>query len=117
MLMSRVRTMVRAPNNSMSKKKPIPEPVKPRSTWGEMLTREELLALLARLDAKKLERKEMSEDAKKSKNPFINAANAARAVAANPKVPSTTTAQVQRAKAGPQVSTNKPAKKSAGRGR
>jgi hypothetical protein len=54
---------------------------------------------------------------KKSKNPFINMAAAAKAVAANPKVPSTTTAQVQRAKAGPQVSTNKPAKKSAGRGR
>jgi hypothetical protein len=52
---------------------------------------------------------------KKSKNPFINLANAARAVAANPKVPGTTTAQVQKAKA--QVSTNKPAKKSAGRGR
>lgn len=54
---------------------------------------------------------------KKSKNPFINMANAARAVAANPKVPSTTTAQVQAAKSGSQVSTNKPAKKSAGRGR
>ena len=82
-----------------------------------MLTRDELLALLDRLDAKKLERKQMSEDAKKSKNPFIKAANAARAVVANPKVPSSTTAQVQKAKAGPQVSTNKPAKKSAGRGR
>lgn len=88
-----------------------------RSTWGEMLTREELLALLDRLDQKKIERKQMAEEAKKSKNPFINAANAARAVAANPKVPSTTTAKVQKAKAGPQVSTNKPAKKSAGRGR
>ena len=101
----------------MSKKKPVPESVKPRSTWGEMLTREELLALLDRLDQKKLERKQMAEEAKKSKNPFINAANAAKAVAANPKVPGTKTAQVQRAKAGPQVSTNKPAKKSAGRGR
>ena len=101
----------------MSKKKPIPEPVKPRSTWGEMLTREELLALLDRLEQKKLERKQMSEDAKKSKNTFINAANAARAVAANPRVPSTTTAQVQKAKSTAKVSTNKPAKKSAGRGR
>jgi hypothetical protein len=54
---------------------------------------------------------------KKSKNPFINMANAAKAVAANPKVPNATTAQVQRAKAGPQVAINKPAKKSAGRGR
>jgi hypothetical protein len=33
---------------------------KPRTTWGQMLTREELLALLARLDAKKKER-EMSK--------------------------------------------------------
>lgn len=100
----------------MSKKKPIQEPTK-RATWGEMLTKEELLALLDRLDQKKLERKQMSEDAKKSKNPFINAANAAKAVAANPRVPGSKAAQVQRTKAGPQVSTNKPAKKSAGRGR
>lgn len=99
----------------MSKKKP--EPVKPRTTWGEMLTKEELLALLDRLDQKKLERKQMSEDAKKSKNPFINLANAAKAVAANPKVPGTTTAQVQKAKSTAKVTTNKPAKKSAGRGR
>jgi len=75
------------------------------------------LALLDRLEQKKLERKQMSEEAKKSKNPFINAANAARAVATNPRVPGVKTAQVQKAKAGPQVSTNKPAKKSAGRGR
>ena len=54
---------------------------------------------------------------KKSKNPFINMANAARAVAANPKVPGSRTAEVQAAKAGNQVSINKPAKKSAGRGR
>jgi hypothetical protein len=33
---------------------------KPRTTWGKMLTRVELLALLARLDAKKKER-EMSK--------------------------------------------------------
>jgi hypothetical protein len=39
------------------KKKPVE---KPRATWGQMLTREELLALLARLDAKKKER-EMSK--------------------------------------------------------
>jgi hypothetical protein len=88
-----------------------------RATWGEMLTKEELLGLLDRLDQKKLERKQMSEEAKKSKNPFINMANAAKAVAANPKVPGATTAQVQKAKAATQVSTNKPAKKSAGRGR
>jgi len=54
---------------------------------------------------------------KKSKNPFINLANAAKAVAANPKVPGAKTAQVQAAKATTQVKTNKPAKKSAGRGR
>ena len=99
----------------MSKKKPNKEPVK-CATWGKMLTCEELLALLDRLDQKKLERKQMSET-KKSKNPFINLANAAKAVAANPKVPGTKTAQVQAAKHGGQVSTNKPAKKSAGRGR
>jgi hypothetical protein len=107
--------MVGAPENNMTKKKPIPEPK--RNTWGEMLTREELLDLMDRLDQKKIERKQMAEQAKKSKNPFINAANAAKAVAANPKVPGVKTAQVQRAKAGPQVNTNKPAKKSAGRGR
>ena len=100
----------------MAKKKPKQE-TKKRATWGEMLTKEELLALLDRLDQKKLERKQMSEEAKKSKNPFINMANAAKAVAANPKVPGSKTAQVQAAKHGSQVSTNKPAKKSAGRGR
>jgi hypothetical protein len=100
----------------MTKKKPKQETTK-RATWGEMLTKKELLGLLDRLDQKKLERKQMSEEAKKSKNPFINAANAAKAVAANPKVPGVKTAQVQKAKHGPQVSTNKPAKKSAGRGR
>ena len=111
---SAVRIRAGAPNY-MTKKKPKTETK--RATWGEMLTREELLALLDRLDQKKLARKQMSEEAKKSKNPFINLANAAKAVAANPKVPGTKTAQVQRAKHGPQVSTNKPAKKSAGRGR
>ncbi len=54
---------------------------------------------------------------KKSKNPFINLANAARAAAANPRVPGSKTAQVQAAKYGNQVSGNKPAKRSAGRGR
>ena len=60
----------------------------------------------------------MAEEIKKSKNPFINAANAARAVANNPKVPNSTTVQVQATKNhGSQVSTNKPTKKSARRGR
>ena len=58
----------------------------------------------------------MTEE-KKSKNPFIAAAMAAKAAAANPKVPGSKTAQVQQAKHGNQVSINKPAKKSAGRGR
>lgn len=58
----------------------------------------------------------MSEE-KKSKNPFINAANAAKAAASNPKVPGAKTAQVQQAKFGNQVAGNKPAKRSAGRGR
>jgi len=46
-------------------------------------------------------------ETKKSKNPFINLANAAKAVAANPKVPGTKTAQVQKAKTTAKVSTNK----------
>jgi hypothetical protein len=80
-----------------------------------MLTREELLALLARLDAKKLERKQMAEEAKKiSKNPFIAAA---QKVAANPTIPGAKTAQVQKAKFKPAVITAKPARKTAGRGR
>jgi hypothetical protein len=58
----------------------------------------------------------MSEE-KKSKNPFIAAALAAKAAAANPKVPGNKTTQVQNAKFGNQVVTNKPAKRSAGRGR
>lgn len=53
---------------------------------------------------------------KKSKNPFINAANAAKA-AANAGVPGARTAPVQAAKFKNQVSTNKPATRSAGRGR
>lgn len=59
----------------------------------------------------------MAEESKKSKNPFINLANAAKNAAANPRVPGTKTAQVQAAKFGGQVQGNKPAKKSAGRGR
>lgn len=58
----------------------------------------------------------MSEE-KKSKNPFIAAAMAAKAAAANPKVPGSKTTAVQNAKFGGQVQTNKPAKRSAGRGR
>ena len=84
------------------------------ATWGKMLTREELLALLARLDAKKLARKTMAEEAKKvSKNPFIAAA---QKVANNPKVPGAKTTQVQQAKK-PQVQAKKPTTRSAGRGR
>jgi hypothetical protein len=55
----------------------------------------------------------MTEE-KKSKNPFINAAKQA---AANPKVPGAKTTQVQQAKFKNQVSGNKPATRSAGRGR
>jgi len=58
----------------------------------------------------------MTEE-KKSKNPFIAAAQAAKNSAANPSVPGVKTAQVQKAKFGAQVQGNKPAKKSAGRGR
>jgi hypothetical protein len=84
------------------------------ATWGQMLTREELLALLDRLEAKKLARKTMAEEAKKiSKNPFIAAA---QKVAANPKVPGAKSAQVQMAKK-PQIMVKKPATRSAGRGR
>ena len=84
------------------------------ATWGKMLTKEELLALLARLEAKKLARKTMAEEAKKiSKNPFIAAA---QKVANNPKVPGARTTQVQQAKK-PQVQAKKPTTRSAGRGR
>ena len=58
----------------------------------------------------------MSEE-QKSKNPYIAAAMAAKTAANNPRVPGAKTAQVQAAKHGSQVSTNKPTKKSAGRGR
>jgi hypothetical protein len=57
----------------------------------------------------------MTEE-KKSKNPFINAANAAKAAAGNPKVPGAKTAQVQQAKFKNQVSTNKPTARKTGRG-
>jgi hypothetical protein len=58
----------------------------------------------------------MSEE-KKSKNPFIAAAMAAKASAQNPRVPGAKTSEVQKAKFGTQVQGNKPAKRSAGRGR
>lgn len=58
----------------------------------------------------------MTEE-KKSKNPFINAANAAKAAANNSKVPGTKATQVQHAKFGNQIAGNKPTKRSAGRGR
>lgn len=63
----------------------------------------------------KLSGNNMTEE-KKSRNPFINAANAAKAAAQNPKVPGAKTTQVQNAKFNSQT-TNKPAKRSAGRGR
>ena len=109
-----VQVPPRAPiKGSMATQKQKEEPKKV-ATWGKMLTREELLALLARLDAKKLARKTMAEEAKKvSKNPFIAAA---QKVAANPKVPGAKTAQVQQAKK-PQVMVKKPATRPAGRGR
>jgi hypothetical protein len=58
----------------------------------------------------------MTEE-KKSKNPFIAAAMAAKAAADNPRVPGLKTTAVQNAKFGNQVTTNKPSKRSAGRGR
>jgi len=54
---------------------------------------------------------------KKSKNPFINAALAAKAAAGNPSVPGSKTTQVQAAKHGSQVQGKKPTTRSAGRGR
>jgi hypothetical protein len=54
---------------------------------------------------------------KKSKNPFIAAAMAAKAAAGNPSVPGAKTAQVQTAKFHTQVQGKKPATRSAGRGR
>ena len=55
----------------------------------------------------------MSEE-KKSVNPFINAAKKS---AENPKVPQSVTNQVQQVKFHNQVNNNKPAPRSAGRGR
>ena len=54
---------------------------------------------------------------KKSKNPFIAAAMAAKAVAGNPSVPGSTAGQVQQIKFKNQVSGKKPNTRSAGRGR
>jgi hypothetical protein len=59
----------------------------------------------------------MTEESKKSKNPFIAAAMAAKTAANNPSVPGAKTAQVQQAKFKPAVITGKPARKTAGRGR
>jgi len=56
-------------------------------------------------------------DTKTSKNPFIAAAMAAKAAATGTKLPPSKAAKIQQAKYGSQVGTNKPAKKSAGRGR
>ena len=55
-------------------------------------------------------------DDNKSKNPFINAANAAKAAANNPRVPGTTTSQVQQAKFKNQVTVSKPTSRKTGRG-
>ena len=57
----------------------------------------------------------MTEE-KKSKNPFINAANAAKAAANNPRVPGAKTNQVQNAKFKNQVTMNKPTSRKTGRG-
>jgi len=58
----------------------------------------------------------MSEE-KKFKNPFIEAAKAAKAAAGTPNVPGSKAHQIQQAKYGTQVNSNKPARRSAGRGR
>ena len=50
-------------------------------------------------------------------NPFIKAAQAAKAVANTPKVSSNKAQQVQNAKFSNQVNSNKPAKRTTGRGR
>jgi len=56
----------------------------------------------------------MTEEMKKFKNPFVEAAKKA---AANKSVPGSKTQQVQQAKFGKQPIVNKPMKRSAGRGR
>ena len=84
----------------------------PSPTWGKMLTREELLALLARLDAKKKER-EMSKLsdtlakalAKKQGRTHVDGSDAGTTVEKKVKVKSS---------AGP---AKKPPTRSAGRGR
>jgi len=58
----------------------------------------------------------MSEE-KRFINPFIEAAKAAKAVANAPKVPGGKTNLVQQAKFHNQVNSNKPSKRSTGRGR
>jgi hypothetical protein len=84
----------------------------PRPTWGKMLTRQELLALLARLDAKKKER-EMSKLsdtlakalAKKQGRTHVDGSDAGTTVEKKVKV---------KPSAGP---AKKPPTRSAGRGR
>ena len=56
-------------------------------------------------------------ETKKSKNPFIAAALAAKQAAGNPSVPGSKTSQVQQAKFHNQVQGKKPTTRSAGRGR
>ena len=58
----------------------------------------------------------MTEE-KKSKNPFIAAAQAAKTAAGQSKVPGAKTAQVQQAKFHNQIQSKKPTTRSAGRGR
>ena len=84
----------------------------PSPTWGKMLTRQELLALLARLDAKKKEREmsKLSETlakalAKKQGRTHVDGSEANTTVEKKVKV---------KPSAGP---TKKPPTRSAGRGR
>ena len=84
----------------------------PSPTWGKMLTREELLALLARLDAKKKEREmsKLSETlakalAKKQGKTHVDGSDASAAVEKKAK---------GKPSAGP---AKKPPTRSAGRGR
>ena len=84
----------------------------PSPTWGKMLTRQELLALLARLDAKKKEREmsKLSETlaralAKKQGRTHVDGSDAATTVEKKVKV---------KPSAGP---AKKPPTRSAGRGR
>ena len=84
----------------------------PNPTWGKMLTRQELLALLARLDAKKKEREmsKMSETiakalAKKQGKTHVDGSDAGATVEKKARV---------KPSAGP---AKKPPTRSAGRGR